>query len=87
VGTNADRASPEGAKDRFFTRTLVALGTLHVDDPIIFARPYQGYDPSNQTPSQKEIEQEDGKFVVPFAQQGDDRRQEIKDKPASKEWE
>jgi hypothetical protein len=51
----------------------------------MLARPYQGHDPSNQAPSQKEIEQEDGKLVMPIAQDGDDRRQEIKDEPASKE--
>jgi hypothetical protein len=51
----------------------------------MLARPYQGHNPSNQTPSQKEIEQEDGKFVMPIPQDGDDRRQKIKDEPASKE--
>jgi hypothetical protein len=60
---------------------------LDVDDVFTLACPHQGDDPSNETPPQKEIEEEDGKFVVPFTQQGDNRGQEIGDKAKSKDRE
>lgn len=35
---------------------LIALRILHVNHPVILARPNQGDDPSNHTPAQEEIE-------------------------------
>jgi hypothetical protein len=61
------------------------LRVLNVHNPFTLAGPNQSYDPSDQTPSQKEVDEKDGKFVVSFAKQGDKCGQEIEDEPKFEE--
>jgi hypothetical protein len=61
------------------------LNILDVHHPLTLARPNQRYDPPNHAPSEKQIDEKNGELIVPCTQQGDDRGQEVKDKPKSKE--